>query len=62
MQSVCEAIPLRRFPDIPISEVLPTPVLLGVENPLIVLPAELMRTASRQRITEVLVHECAHIV
>lgn len=62
MQRVCEAIPLRRFPEIPVSEVLPTPVLLGVQNPLNVLSAELMRIASRQRIAEVLMHECAHIV
>ena len=44
-----------------VSRPRPSPMLLGLRRPVIVLPGELTTIASPQHLRDVLVHECAHI-
>lgn len=44
------------------SHVLPSPVVLGVVRPIVVLPETIVDELSEQDLTSVLIHECAHIV
>jgi beta-lactamase regulating signal transducer with metallopeptidase domain len=53
---------IHQLPAICTSRVIPSPVVLGVLRPVVVLPEPLVDDLSEQDLTSVLIHECAHIV
>ena len=53
---------IHQLPAICMSHVLPSPVVLGVVRPIVVLPETIVDELSEQDLTSVLIHECAHIV
>ena len=53
---------IHQLPAICTSRVIPSPVVLGVLRPVVVLPEPLVDELSEQDLTSVLIHECAHIV
>lgn len=61
-QDVCLALGLRELPRIRVSDLVPLPFVLGVWKPFVVLPRELLASASNGRLRDILIHECAHIV
>jgi beta-lactamase regulating signal transducer with metallopeptidase domain len=56
------ALGLQQLPRIRVSEMAPIPLVLGVWKPVIVLPREIAESASDERLRDILIHECAHIV
>jgi beta-lactamase regulating signal transducer with metallopeptidase domain len=53
---------IHQLPTICTSSVIPSPVVLGVLRPVVVLPELLLNELSEQDLTSVLIHECAHII
>ena len=53
---------LRQLPPIAISDLVPSPIVLGMWQPTIVLPRDLLSTGTATRLRDVLIHECAHVV
>ena len=62
VQTICEALQIHELPAVCTSRVIPSPVVLGVLRPVVVLPEPLVDELSEQELSSVLIHECAHIV
>ncbi len=52
---------LRCLPPIVVSDLVPMPMVLGMWQPRIVLPRELLQSGAETRLRDVLIHECAHV-
>ena len=52
---------LKRIPTIVVHDEIAVPAAIGIRDPLLVLPATLVRSGSRQDIEHVLLHELAHV-
>jgi beta-lactamase regulating signal transducer with metallopeptidase domain len=61
-QDVRLTLGLRELPRIHVSKLAPLPFVLGVWKPIVVLPSDMAASASNERLRDVLIHECAHIV
>ncbi len=61
-QDVRLTLGLRELPRIRVSDLTPLPFVLGVWKPIVVLPSDMAASASDERLRDVLIHECAHIV
>ena len=61
-QDVRLTLGLNELPRIRVSDLAPLPFVLGVWQPIVVLPSALVASASNERLRDVLIHECAHIV
>jgi beta-lactamase regulating signal transducer with metallopeptidase domain len=61
-QDTREALGLNELPRIRVSDLAPLPFVHGVWKPLVVLPRDIVTSASNDRLRDVLIHECAHIV
>lgn len=62
LDEVAAALRVRELPTVFISDAVPTPVVLGVWRPVVVIPQALVQSASDRRLRDVLIHECAHVV
>ncbi len=60
-EDLTKSLGLARLPPVVISNLTPLPVVLGWWRPIVVLPRQLVETASPARLRDVLIHECAHI-
>lgn len=49
------------LPPVMVSHLLRAPVVLGLLRPVVVLPENLLRESNDRRLSDVLIHECAHI-
>jgi len=56
------ALDLERFPEIVVSGAIGSPAVVGIVQPRIVLPGQSLDWISAPQMTQVLVHEAAHIV
>ncbi len=61
-QDVRLTLGLNELPRIRVSDMAPLPFVLGVWKPIVVLPRAIVASASNERLRDVLIHECAHIV
>jgi beta-lactamase regulating signal transducer with metallopeptidase domain len=61
-QTLHRTFGIHQLPAICTSCAIPSPVVLGVLRPVVVLPEPLVDDLSEQDLTSVLIHECAHIV
>ena len=59
---VHNVVRLRQLPPIAISDLVPSPIVLGMWHPTIVLPRALLHSGPATRLRDVLIHECAHVV
>lgn len=62
LDEVAVALRVRELPVLFVSERVPTPVVLGAWRPVVVIPRALLQSAADQRLRDVLIHECAHVV
>ena len=53
---------IQQLPRIVTSTKMPTPVVVGIARPTVVLPASLIAELSENDLASVLIHECAHVV
>ncbi len=53
---------IQQLPQIVTSTKMPTPVVVGITRPTVVLPASLIDELSENDLASVLIHECAHVV
>ncbi|MFO1095892.1 MAG: M56 family metallopeptidase [Planctomycetaceae bacterium] len=58
---MCHDLGLPQLPPICVSPLAPTPLVLGVLQPMIVLPRDLAETANPARLRDVILHEAAHV-
>ncbi len=56
------ALDLNALPPVFVSDLAPMPMVLGCLRPRVVLPQVLVETATVERLRDVLIHECAHIL
>lgn len=61
LRRATEALALGRVPGLRVSDVLPVPLVIGPRRPLVVLPSQLLRVISAEKLEAVLLHEVAHI-
>ena len=59
---VRRALGLKELPQVRVSELVPLPIVLGVWKPVVILPSDILASASNGRLRDILIHECAHIV
>ncbi len=62
VQSLRSTLGIHELPRIATNPLLPSPVVLGVLRPVVVLPETLSCDLSDKALASVLVHECAHII
>jgi beta-lactamase regulating signal transducer with metallopeptidase domain len=60
-ETVRASFPKTRFPPIFVSPAVDSPVALGILHPMIVLPQLLYKNLSAEELTNILIHETAHI-
>lgn len=53
---------LEQIPPLFVSRCVPSPIVLGLRHPVVVLPAALLDELSETELNSILIHECAHIV
>mgnify|MGYP003328837807 CR=1 FL=1 len=58
---VCQTLSLHKLPKIVASDVVPMPLVIGIWQPVVVIPQELLQPEMAVRLRDVLIHECAHI-
>lgn len=61
LTQTAEKLGLRKIPEIALSRNISSPAVFGVFRPVLVLPAESVRSLSQKRIEHILLHELAHI-
>ena len=61
-QSLQKALGTTELPEISTSSTVPTPVVIGVLRPIVVLPEAIINELAEEELTSVLIHECAHVV
>jgi beta-lactamase regulating signal transducer with metallopeptidase domain len=59
--TACRRVRLAESPPIFTSPLLPTPIILGVRRPTVVLPEVLLAEATDPQLVDILTHELAHI-
>jgi beta-lactamase regulating signal transducer with metallopeptidase domain len=57
---VCLTLGLNKLPRIQVSDLAPLPFVFGVWQPIVVLPSDIVASASNERLRDILIHECAH--
>lgn len=62
LTNVRDALGVDTLPLIATSPALTSPIAAGVFRPLVIMPEELVQTLGSERLRDVLVHECAHVV
>jgi beta-lactamase regulating signal transducer with metallopeptidase domain/protocatechuate 3,4-dioxygenase beta subunit len=62
LQDVRRTLGLTEVPQIRVSDLAPLPFVLGLRSPVVVLPEDFAEAAPIERVRDVLIHECAHIV
>ncbi|MCH8829815.1 MAG: right-handed parallel beta-helix repeat-containing protein [Planctomycetes bacterium] len=60
-RNVARQLGLRKTPEVFESKFVPTPLMMGLRRPIVVMPTGIKRQASPQQIEGMLVHELAHI-
>ncbi len=61
-QSLQKVLGTNELPVISTSSTVPSPVVIGVLSPIVVLPEAIINDLSEEELTSVLIHECAHVV
>lgn len=51
----------QSLPEVAVSAWIGSPVVAGLRRPRVLLPADLVEQVSEQQLTEILLHECAHV-
>ncbi|MDQ2800343.1 MAG: M56 family metallopeptidase, partial [Armatimonadota bacterium] len=62
LEQVQTVLSAPTLPRIVLSNTVPTPIVVGLLRPQIVLPAGLVKRLSRAQMRDVLIHECAHVL
>lgn len=62
MECLKRRLGLEQIPSLYVSRCVPGPIVLGLRNPVVVLPAALLDELSETELNSVLIHKCAHIV
>ena len=61
-QSLQKTLGTTQLPEISTSSTVPSPVVIGVLWPIVVLPEAIINELAEEELTSVLLHECAHVV